>query len=523
MARLSEPSGDHHAVGVDTRSVPTLCLDDLRAGERDAFLRFYETYRTSIYNFVLRLMRGRGDAAAVTNEVFVTAYRQILLDESRFDLRPWLYGVAVSVCRDRRGDRDAGDSGREPDGDDGPRSGQRGASDLDRRAEQALSTLGDDHYTALLLNDVYGLRPEETAMVLGISTGEMGALLFRARERFLRAFEEPMTDQPGAPCRLAERVAASSVGRLLPVDEMRKLREHAAYCKPCRTTMKPWGEAAFGLALFLEEALLPEALQAAPIFGAATELGVAAGSSSPPVAIAGAASAAAAGAGTLARIRSVVASRAAAYAVAAVCLSAFIGLAAYAGQHHPQPVGQMTPSQVRVVIVPAPAASPDKSPAVGGSHPTVTEGPGATAATPDETVDWATSSRVVVTPQSPAGSGLIGFDASADGGSGSAAADRTLQTAIAAADDHRSMVSTAVRKQPGHGGSASVKQRQIHAKLHAAKKAARHQAKAIKTTKAANRHAAHHDAKIPKRSGQGHAAKPGKSGKPGKPGKSGKP
>src|ERR1035437_6507018 len=195
MARQSEPSSEHVVAGIDAGSLSGTFLDDLRAGERDAFLRFFEAYRLPIYNFVLCLTRGREDAAAIAREVFVMTYRQVLLDEGAIDLRSSLYRVAVGVCRDHQGARGVDDRLRESDQRlDGSRGGQWEQSDLGRRVQQALEALNDRHYTALLLNDVHGLRPEETAIVLGMSTDAAKALLFRARETFLRAFEDLWMD-----------------------------------------------------------------------------------------------------------------------------------------------------------------------------------------------------------------------------------------------------------------------------------------------------------------------------------------
>ena len=81
--------------------------------------------------------------------------------------------------------------------------------------------------------------------------------------------------------------------------------------------MKGWGGGPVTLALFLERTPLPEALTTTPVFGNA-------------VAIAGASSAHS-GAGALtvmfARVGRSLTSRAAAYAVAAICLAAAVGLA----------------------------------------------------------------------------------------------------------------------------------------------------------------------------------------------------
>lgn len=79
--------------------------------------------------------------------------------------------------------------------------------------------------------------------------------------------------------------------------------------------MKDWGGNAVGLALFLEEGPLPQALETTPVFGATMST---IGSSGAP-----------AGSGLLTRIRRSLTSKAAAYALAAACSALAVGLAVH--------------------------------------------------------------------------------------------------------------------------------------------------------------------------------------------------
>jgi RNA polymerase sigma factor (sigma-70 family) len=317
-------------------------LDDLRNGEREAFGRFFETYRSGIYGFVVRLMRGHGDAAAITHEVFVRAYRKILLHSGAIDLRPWVYGVALDTCREHLASLPGHQTLRVPlERDPAPDVDQQ--SDLVRRFRQASEGLSDRDLAVLLLNDVHGLSHGETAAVMGVSTDAAKTLLFRAGERFRGAFEALSGNQTVATCRFAEQEAAMSVGRGLSADDTRRLRDHARYCEPCRTTTAAWGLGATGLALFVGEAPLPQALQKVPVFGTWAA----------PVALAQVADAKAAAGmgavvGALVRFRAVVGSKATAYAVAAVCLAALVGVVMYGSHRELQKV---------ILFVPRPAAS----------------------------------------------------------------------------------------------------------------------------------------------------------------------
>lgn len=292
-------------------------LHQLRRGEREAFVRYYELYRARVYNFVRRLLPDHEDAVRVTEEAFTAAYRQILLHGDGADVPERTFAAALQVCGERLSEREA-DRGAALNAAIG--ADWREQSDLGRRFGQALETLQFRYQAVLLLHDVEGLRAARLATVFGVTADAAGALLFRAREEFRRVFDELSSDQRAAKCRLAELTAAGAVGRLLSDAETRRLDEHAGYCRQCRRTMKGWGGRVLGLALFLEDAPLPQALETTPVFGATMAT----------IGASGVPAEAGTRTGVLTRIRRSLTSRAAAYALAAACLALSVGLA----MHH---------------------------------------------------------------------------------------------------------------------------------------------------------------------------------------------
>ncbi len=216
-------------------------------------------------------------------------------------------------------------------------------SDLARRFRQASEGLNDRDLAALLLNDVHGLSYGETAAVMGVSAEAAKTLLFRAGERFRGAFEALSGNQTVATCRFAEQEAATSVGRGLSADDTRRLHDHARYCEPCRTTTAAWGLGAAGLALFVGEAPLPQALKKVPVFGT-----WAAPVAPATIAPAGVACGTGAVVGALIRFRKVVGSKATAYVVAAACLAALVGVVMFGSHRELQKI---------ILFVPRPPAS----------------------------------------------------------------------------------------------------------------------------------------------------------------------
>jgi DNA-directed RNA polymerase specialized sigma24 family protein len=405
-------------------------LDRLRSGERQAFLDFFEAYRIPLFNFVRCFTQTDAEAADVTRETFITTYRRILLREGTIEPRPWLYQAALALCRERGAT--SVDDGRllrraRPESD---AARETGVVELGRRFGQALQTLDDRHYAVLLLHDLQGLRPEEIATVLGAAAGAGTTLLFQAREAFLRSFNRSAADSGKASCRLAEQVAAGTVGRSLASDELRRLRDHAGYCRPCRKMMRSWGAGPIGLALFLTGAPLPRVLDEAPVFAAAggqdpTALGAAAGGAVlAEVGAVGAVAAMATG------LRRAVASRAAAYALAAACLVAVAGMAVYVSHHDIRLVPEPVSAPIGLLVLPTsrPQEHPSttragRSGAATKTGTTVSAGksPRPSAAGVRQTAVAVTATLVVTRPTASSGRTTASGSGSGGGGTTTAA------------------------------------------------------------------------------------------------------
>ena len=260
MVSPFEPPGERDLPGGDAGPPSDAFVARLRSGERDAFVRFFRTYRLSVFSLV-RCLVPTDEAAAVTSEAFVAAYRQVLLDDGAIDLEARLYRAALAACRDH-----AAPTGPRGEALSAGAIALSDETDLGRRFGQALRTIDDRLAVTLLLHDVHGLRLQTLAQVLGLSVDAARALLFKSREAFLAAFEATEPQRPAA-CRLAEQVAAGGVGRpAADAGEIRRLREHASYCAACRRVTRSWRPGALGLALVAARPPLPAALQATPVF-----------------------------------------------------------------------------------------------------------------------------------------------------------------------------------------------------------------------------------------------------------------
>ena len=83
-----------------TREEELAVIDRVRAGDTDAFEALVTAYQKQIYNLTLRYVSNPEDAADLTQEAFLRAFRSLdsFRGDSRFSV--WLYRLTTNVCID---------------------------------------------------------------------------------------------------------------------------------------------------------------------------------------------------------------------------------------------------------------------------------------------------------------------------------------------------------------------------------------------------------------------------------------
>lgn len=322
-------------------------------------MRYFERFRAPVYAFVLPLLDDEAVAAAVTTETLTAAFRRAILDEDEADLEALTYRCAFNACVSREGARVATAPPAPPPlwaADRPPARSRRKTADRapagagNESLRTALASLDLQRRAALLLHDLTGLSATRIALVFGMPGQSAATLLFRAREEFKAAFESGSPRAGRGRCRQADQALAMAVGTGMADDELRRLRDHAAYCGPCRRALRSWGSAPVGLAAVFPEAPLPQALAAPPIFGCgASEVAAPA-----PAGVVVA----------LRRVRRTVRGRAFAYVVAAACLALAAGVLAHSQTLRPTILFESVGPAIRLVTAgsetPQPARVPDE-------------------------------------------------------------------------------------------------------------------------------------------------------------------
>jgi RNA polymerase sigma factor (sigma-70 family) len=149
----------------------------------------YSQHSRMVYGICRMLLRDPNEAEDATQQVFLSAYRNLLTGTEVRDPAAWLGTIARNACRRRATARM-----REPLGivDDEPTLVGPSVEEtaLGREAAAALyaelAVLPEKQREAVVLRDLYGLRYDEVATALGTSRPAVEALLFRARRRLQR-------------------------------------------------------------------------------------------------------------------------------------------------------------------------------------------------------------------------------------------------------------------------------------------------------------------------------------------------
>jgi RNA polymerase sigma-70 factor (ECF subfamily) len=185
----------YHGTAMDESALIRLAQD----GDLDAFNRLVVAHQTRAYNLAYRIMGDQESAADVTQEAFISAFRNV----RRFrggSFKAWIMRIITNACYDefRRRKRRAarsleelGPNGLEPEAESlqplvasqqGPET-EAEQAELARAIQDCLDRLPEDFRAVAVLSDVQGYAYQEAAKILGTPVGTVKSRLARARAR----------------------------------------------------------------------------------------------------------------------------------------------------------------------------------------------------------------------------------------------------------------------------------------------------------------------------------------------------
>ena len=194
----------------------------LASGEAAAFDELYRRYVHRLSAYGANLL---GDAVSgddVAQSTLLKAYGALRDGRVPDRVRPWLYRIAHNAAIDlvtRRRELPSGELPERSTGSGEPveRSGALVA---------ALAALPDRQRRVYVLRELHGLRIDETAAELGLSSAQVEQSLFVARNRLA----EHLVFGDRLNCVAVQRLALGPLER----DERRALKTHLRACASCR-------------------------------------------------------------------------------------------------------------------------------------------------------------------------------------------------------------------------------------------------------------------------------------------------
>ena len=165
-------------------------------GDRAAFEQIIIRYESRVMTLAVRLLGSRDDAPDAAQEVFLRAFKYLHRVDTRKPLEPWLFRIAINVCRDlmrRRAQRQAtfvdADPAEPIDQSSDPCAG------LERKQQRvmlqrALEGLPEKERLAIVLRDIEGLSTADVAAILHSSETTVRSQVSRGRLRLKAAIEQ---------------------------------------------------------------------------------------------------------------------------------------------------------------------------------------------------------------------------------------------------------------------------------------------------------------------------------------------
>ncbi|HYI07647.1 MAG TPA: RNA polymerase sigma factor [Thermoanaerobaculia bacterium] len=161
-----------------------------RLMDEESFRAFYDRTSAGLWAYLSRMTGDRQLADDLVQEAYYRFYRAGASHVDDTHRRNSLYVIATNVVRDgaRRGSRMVTVPLPEPDAANELRGDERTAARAEGRTDlaRAMSRLAPRQREMLWLAYAQGASHEEIAETLGVKTGSIKAMLFRARQTVAR-------------------------------------------------------------------------------------------------------------------------------------------------------------------------------------------------------------------------------------------------------------------------------------------------------------------------------------------------
>ncbi len=198
-------------------------VTELQGGSGAAFDWLVTHYSGPVYSVVAGMISESCDAADITQDVFLKAFRGIRGFRRGSSLKTWLYRIAVREALNHRrwwwrhhrqqasidADPASGRTSMEIEDESRTPFDEAASHEVQEAVQQALRGVPEVFRSAVILRDLEGMSYEEVAEVLDVSVGTVKSRILRGR-RLLRDMLEPLLVDAHAMHRHAARETRSA-------------------------------------------------------------------------------------------------------------------------------------------------------------------------------------------------------------------------------------------------------------------------------------------------------------------------
>jgi RNA polymerase sigma-70 factor (ECF subfamily) len=165
------------------------CVRRVQRGDIDSFEVLVRRHQKAIFNLVYRLLGNYDEAAEVSQDVFLSAFKSIHQFRGEANFSTWLYRIGLNHASTRR--KSLNSAQRRQLSLDGTEVIANSTVDpaknfedkeIQQRVQQALNSLDAEDARIILLRDLQDIPYDEVAEILDLPVGTVKSRLHRARQ-----------------------------------------------------------------------------------------------------------------------------------------------------------------------------------------------------------------------------------------------------------------------------------------------------------------------------------------------------
>lgn len=164
------------------------CVKRVQQGDTDCFEILVRRHQKAIFSLVYRLLGDYDEAAEISQEVFLSAFKSIHRFRGDANFSTWLYRIGLNHASTRRKSLNSRRSHLPLDGTEviadcgGDPAKNMENKEIQQRVQQALNSLDPEDARIILLRDLQDVAYEDVAEILDIPLGTVKSRLHRARQ-----------------------------------------------------------------------------------------------------------------------------------------------------------------------------------------------------------------------------------------------------------------------------------------------------------------------------------------------------